>query len=447
MLPWNSGEDIMPIVVGISLRTAGKIYYFDPGTERYLHGEKVVVETARGQELGTVKIPPHDVPETQIVPPLKPVTRRANAMDVSRNAANREREEFSLNVCKRLVEKLNLPMRLIDAQYTLDSSHVLIHFLAENRVDFRELVRELARELHTRIELRQVGVRDEAKLIGGYGICGRKLCCSAFLGDFAPVAISMAKDQGLALNPQKISGSCGRLMCCLAFECDQYRSEKAGMPRLNATVETPQGVGKVTKLNVMSRQVEVMLPDAPAPLWFSADELGGKPLAVAAHCGQEACGGHCCSDELAEVAVLDEGDDELVYVEKTAIEVSHAELTFAAENSAVPVQTGEQDERARSRRRRRNKRPMNADRPPQQAGGTAPQGNAPSANESAAPGANPNRQRRRKPRPPRTDEATTAPQPNGPPSDDRSNVPPGRYKPRRRRRSSQPGGAAPPSES
>jgi hypothetical protein len=197
--------------------------------------------------------------------------------------------------------------------------------MADNRVDFRELVRELARELHARIELRQVGVRDEAKLIGGYGVCGRKLCCSAFLGDFKPVAISMAKDQDLALNPQKISGSCGRLMCCLAFECDQYRVERANLPRMNAVVVTPAGAGKVTKLNVMSRMVEVTLPDAPVPIWYTADELLGKTAARSccrSETGAPTCGGAFPEVPVEEqeefVALLDPLDGPSPYLETMA---------------------------------------------------------------------------------------------------------------------------------
>lgn len=288
----------MPTVVGISLRTAGKVYYFDPGDQPYHPGERVMVETARGVELGTVRQAPHEVSDTSIVPPLKVVVRRANTADYSREVQNREREAFALTACQRQIERLGLQMRLIDAQYTFDGSHVLIHFLAESRVDFRELVRELARELRTRIELRQVGVRDEAKLIGGYGICGRPFCCSTFLNEFAPVAISMAKEQGLALNPQKISGMCGRLMCCLAFEHAHYKTVRADMPRLNMRVETPNGVGKVTKVNVLSRQVEVTIPDAPVPVWFAVDDVhpadAGAPVTPC--CAQHkaaACGGGC----------------------------------------------------------------------------------------------------------------------------------------------------------
>lgn len=406
----------MPIIVGISLRTAGKIYYFDPGTEQFYRGERVVVETSRGLELGFVKVPPCEVADEEIVSTLKPVVRHATALDVSRDAQNREREEQALRVCKRLVEKLSLPMRLIDAQYTLDGSQVLIHFLSENRVDFRELVRELARDLRTRIELRQVGVRDEAKLIGGYGICGRKLCCSSFLDDFTPVAISMAKDQGLALNPQKISGTCGRLMCCLAFECDQYRNERADMPRMNALVTTSEGVGKVTKLNVMSRMVEVSIPDAQAPIWVSADDLNGAQPARA-----------CCANTKDTAACCHGGGRQVLNAAPLNEDVTASDETSAQKKS----------------RRRRKKRP--AGQAAQQEGQPQPVTATAAAEGTAAP-AKP--RRKRKPRakaegavaPVAVPVATGAAGGNPP---EQKKVPSGRYRPRRRRPSSANGDNAP----
>ncbi|OPZ85492.1 MAG: hypothetical protein BWY76_01391 [bacterium ADurb.Bin429] len=295
----------MPIIVGISLRVAGKIYSFDPGNESYYLGERVLVETSRGTELGTVRQPPYEVPNEQVPQGLKRVLRRATDADLRKDAANRDRETHALEACRRHIERLSLPMRLIDAQYTFDGSHVLINFQAESRVDFRELVRELGRELHTRIELRQVGVRDEAKLLDGYGMCGRRLCCSAFLTSFAPVGINMAKAQGLALNPQKISGACGRLMCCLAFEHEHYSELRVGMPKMNARIDTPRGAGKVTKVNALARQVEVTIPGEDSPIWFSMDELYPES---APPCATGACGGcqrHEHQDaEPAPVAVM-----------------------------------------------------------------------------------------------------------------------------------------------
>jgi cell fate regulator YaaT (PSP1 superfamily) len=333
----------------VSLRTAGKIYYFDPGTAEYEREERVLVETARGVELGRVKLPPHKVDDAQIVPPLKPVVRHASTDDLARDAFNRDREANALELCKRLVDRLHLPMRLIDAQYTFDGSHVLIHFLADNRVDFRELVRELAHELHTRIELRQVGVRDEAKLLGGHGICGRQLCCSAFLANFVPVAITTAKDQGLALNPQKISGMCGRLMCCLAFEHECYREESKGLPRMNSTVATPRGAGRVTKLNVLARQVEVTIPELPSPLWFPVNDL-----TLATPAGQDATTSGCpgCPAHAAE-SLHPNLDEKIQYARPDL----HATAVTAEEEDESAAPGEEQPRRRRPRRRRKSDSP------------------------------------------------------------------------------------------
>jgi len=280
------------------LRAAGKIYFFDPKEEDYHRCEKILVETVRGPEIGVVKIPPHEVEEDKIVHPLKPVIRRLTMGDIKHAEYNHEREARAVEICQKYVTKLELPMQLIDAQYTFDGSNVLIHFYSDNRVDFRELVRELARELHTRIELRQVGVRDEAKILGGFGMCGQQLCCSRFLTGFIPVAINMAKEQGLALNPQKISGCCGRLMCCLAYEFEQYRELREAMPGINAIVKTSAGTGKVVKVNPLTGMMDVFIE-------------GEKNLLVC---------------KTADVVVLQQGDSGLdvsdVPVEATAAEIA-----------------------------------------------------------------------------------------------------------------------------
>lgn len=410
----------MPIVVGVSLRTAGKIYFFDPGDGEYFLGERVLVETARGAELGSLRLPAHEVSDEQVVAPLKPVIRRATADDIARDAANRDREAHAVEVCKRLVEQFNLPMRLIDAQFTFDGAHVLIHFFSENRVDFRELVRELARDLRCRIELRQVGVRDEAKLLGGFGICGRTLCCSTFLSNFSPVAINMAKAQGLALNPQKISGTCGRLMCCLAYEYDHYRDAAAALPRVNAQVQTPQGMGKVVKLNVLSGQVEVYIPGDTSTIWYTAAELGLAPPQQPQHscCGAAgACGG-CGHHNEAE------GDET----------PEPAELITAAvdDDAEVGADAATEDNPARRRRRRRKK-------PAGVAGTEASASPKPVVAEGAPGEGTAPAKRRRRPRgarPPRP-EGQPAPVPamvggpdNGQPAAPR---PSARYRPKRRR--------------
>lgn len=427
----------MPVVVGISLRTAGKIYFFDPGAERFLLGEKVVVETARGAEIGVVKVPPSEVGNERVMQPLKPVIRRASTVDISRSAANRKQEESALLVCKRLVAKLNLPMRLIDAQYTLDSSHLLIHFLADNRVDFRELVRELARELRTRIELRQVGVRDEAKLIGGFGICGRKLCCASFLGDFAPVAISMAKDQGLALNPQKISGSCGRLMCCLAYECDQYRHEKAELPRMNTQVETPQGIGKVTKLNVLSHQVEVLLADAPAPIWFSIEELNRAAIGNSHPCCSN-------SDSRCDACQQTPPGETASVVRQRPSSFLTAETTLDKSNP-VAISTshthGEVSPTDAPRQRRRRKRASTASSNSGSTTSVHPECTTLTTSSVQNEAPHRKRPRRRQPRPSGSDPvrpAVAVEIEKGATDAATAQVPSGRYRPRRRRRAKRP---------
>lgn len=212
----------MQTIVGVRFRPAGKIYYFDPDGEAFVCGEKVIVETARGLEFGEICCSNREVPDDQITAPLKKVVRRASRRDEEQLDANRARENEALATCEAKIREHNLPMSLVGAEYTFDGQKLLFYFTAENRVDFRELVRDLAATFKTRIELRQIGVRDEAKMLGGLGPCGRSICCATFLGDFQPVSIRMAKEQNLSLNPTKISGLCGRLMCCLRYECEHY---------------------------------------------------------------------------------------------------------------------------------------------------------------------------------------------------------------------------------
>lgn len=217
----------MAFVVGVRFKSAGKIYYFDNGALELEVGEAVVVETVRGVEYGEVAIKKRDVSEDQLVLPLKKVIRKANDEDQAAYQRNKEKEKEALDVCREKVRVHNLPMRLIDVEYTFDMGKIIFYFTAESRVDFRDLVKDLAAIFKTRIELRQIGVRDEAKMLGGIGTCGRILCCNNFLGEFAPVSIRMAKEQRLSLNPTKISGICGRLMCCLKYESEMYSSKRS----------------------------------------------------------------------------------------------------------------------------------------------------------------------------------------------------------------------------
>ena len=260
----------MPTVVGIRFKKACKIYYFDPAESGVAKGDHAIVETARGVEYGEVVIGPREVNESSIVPPLKPVMRKATAEDDLKLAENKIREKEAFNICLRKIKNHDLPMRLIDVEFTFDVNKIIFYFTADGRIDFRELVKDLASVFRTRIELRQIGVRDEAKMLGGLGSCGRPLCCATFLGDFEPVSIRMAKDQSLSLNPTKISGICGRLMCCLKYENHMYckgcgngnKRERVEIPKMVALVVTPLGEGKVVGINRGQHTASVKLaPD------------------------------------------------------------------------------------------------------------------------------------------------------------------------------------------
>ena len=261
----------MPTVVGIRFKKAAKIYYFDPAATGVEKGDYAIVETARGVEYGEVVIGPRQVEDKSIVSPLKAVMRKATEADANKLAENKVREREAFNICLRKIKNHNLPMHLIDVEFTFDVNKIIFYFTAEGRIDFRELVKDLAAVFRTRIELRQIGVRDEAKLLGGIGCCGRPLCCATFLGDFEPVSIRMAKDQNLSLNPTKISGICGRLMCCLKYEnhmnCKNNcqgcgKRERIEIPKIGSTVVTPLGEGKVTGINRSRRMASVQVaPD------------------------------------------------------------------------------------------------------------------------------------------------------------------------------------------
>lgn len=247
----------MPIVVGVVFKEAGKVYYFDPAGIDLKTGDHVVVKTSRGTEFGEVVSPSEDIAEDEIAAPLKKVVRKATKEDEKKNAKNAEKEKEAFEIAEKKIEKHKLPMKLVEVEYVFDRSKIIFYFTADGRIDFRDLVKDLASVFRTRIELRQIGVRDEAKLIGGLGPCGRKLCCTLFLSDFEPVSIRMAKDQDLPLNPLKISGICGRLMCCLKYEHELYRDFKKKAPKRGTKVETAQGVGTVVDYNVPKSKVIV----------------------------------------------------------------------------------------------------------------------------------------------------------------------------------------------
>lgn len=251
----------MPLVVGVSFRRVGKVYYFDPGDLNLREGDFVIAETARGVEFGEVMIEPREVSDEELVAPLKKIVRQATGDDLEREAVNREKEQQAIEICQRKIAEHNLPMKLIDAEYTFDSSQITFSFTAESRVDFRDLVRDLSSTLKTKVQLHQVGVRDQAKLLGGLGPCGRVLCCAAFLNAFDPVSMKMAKDQSLFLNPDKFSGVCGKLMCCLRYEHDFYRETKDRLPAVGAVVPTDRGPGKVTDVNAVTEMLTIQLED------------------------------------------------------------------------------------------------------------------------------------------------------------------------------------------
>ncbi|SES23204.1 Cell fate regulator YaaT, PSP1 superfamily (controls sporulation, competence, biofilm development) [Gracilibacillus ureilyticus] len=260
-------------VIGVRFKKAGKIYYFDPGEITLTTEDYVIVETVRGVEFGKVVVANKQVDEEDIVLPLKKVIRMANEKDKMLVLENKEVAEEAYNTCQVKIKEHQLEMNLVDVEYTFDRNKVIFYFTADGRVDFRNLVKDLASVFKTRIELRQIGVRDEAKLLGGIGPCGRMLCCSTFLGDFEPVSIKMAKDQSLSLNPSKISGLCGRLMCCLKYENDDYETAKRELPDLGQHIQTNFGKGKVVGLNILERLIQIEIPEKERVVEYTLDEL------------------------------------------------------------------------------------------------------------------------------------------------------------------------------
>ena len=265
-------------VIGVRFRTGGKVYYFAPGDIQFVSGDHAIVETVRGVEYGEVALGNKQVRESEVVFPLKSVIRKATPEDDRRDAENRRLEEEAKPVWFEKVAKNGLEMQLVDVEYTHDNSKLCFYFTADGRVDFRELVKDLAGVFHTRIELRQIGVRDEAKLFGGLGSCGRPFCCNTFLPDFAQVSIKMAKEQNLSLSSAKISGACGRLMCCLRFEQDTYEREYATFPKVDTIVETPKGRGVIVESSFLTGRIKVRMNDDQTVKTFGKDDL--KPLGV-----------------------------------------------------------------------------------------------------------------------------------------------------------------------
>ncbi|MCR4610635.1 MAG: stage 0 sporulation family protein [Lachnospiraceae bacterium] len=329
----------MVTVIGVRFRNVGKIYYFDPKEFEIEVGDKVIVETARGVELGTVLLGKREVDEESIVSPLKPVERVASEEDIEHAEENRSKEKEACTICKEKIAKHGLDMKLVGAEYTFDNKKLLFYFTSDGRVDFRELVKDLAGVFRTRIELRQIGVRDEAKILGGLGICGRELCCCSYLSDFVPVSIKMAKEQGLPLNPMKISGNCGRLMCCLKNENETYKYLNSTLPDKGDMIITPTGrEAKVEDLNVLRQQVVVLVEgedDIKERQVFHIDEIKYK------------------NHHKKEIAVTDEEEAELRDLEDIDEVSSAADYdNVASNNDGKP-----RNKRNKNKKKHRKKNP------------------------------------------------------------------------------------------
>lgn len=289
-------------VIGVRFENAGKLYFFDPGELWPTPGDYVLVETSRGVEFGEVVTGIKEIDDALLQSPLKPVVRIASADDIQHNKDNKAAEKEAYQICQRKIGEHKLDMKLVSVEYTFDNSKILFYFTANGRVDFRSLVKDLAGVFKTRIELRQIGVRDEAKMLGGLGVCGRPICCAAFLGDFQPVSIKMAKEQNLSLNPTKISGVCGRLMCCLKYEQDQYEQTRKKMPKVGKEVITPDGPGVVWELNVIKESVRVRIQKG------DSSELRDYPMEDVQRPGVQAVRRDETADEAAMPAPVTEAE-------------------------------------------------------------------------------------------------------------------------------------------
>ncbi len=312
----------MPLVVGVSFKKVGKVYYFDPNGIDVREGDFVIAATSRGIEFGEVMCEPKIVREDELVAQLKKVVRKATIEDYEREESNRQKEKDAFNLCQDKITAHNLPMKLIDVEYCFDGSQIVFFFSSESRVDFRELVKDLATAFKTKVQLHQVGVRDEAKLIGGLGTCGRALCCASFLAGFDPVSMKMAKEQSLFLNPIKFSGVCGKLMCCLKYEYPTYREAKTRLPKMNSIVGTPRGPGKVIDLNIIKESVSVELEEGGIAHYL-ATELEFTPAArptnhveehedeaIEPEAATSSESGHCCRGECPMKAMMDESPED-----------------------------------------------------------------------------------------------------------------------------------------
>ena len=342
-------------VVDIQFRPGQKVYFFDPDGEQFAAGDNVIIDTARGAEFGTVVNGNHTILMKDVVAPLRKVLRRATAQDEKIIAENRAKEKKAYDVCLQKITEHSLDMQLVSAEYAFDGSKILFYFTADERVDFRELVKNLASVFHTRIELRQIGVRDKAKMVGGLGICGRPFCCASFLDDFQPVSIKMAKTQNLSLNPTKISGTCGRLMCCLKYEQEAYEDLIRNSPKLDSFVDTPDGRGTVVDVDLLRSRVKVRMEDSPETATYYAN----ADIAVLRN-GKAKKNDPPIPADLAPISgagkrVHKEPQEDRMFLDP--IKFRYSTETVVDEPEEV-VQPAEEPAEAKSSRRRRNRKPQ-----------------------------------------------------------------------------------------
>ncbi len=339
----------MPVVVGLQFKPVTKVYHFSPGTLLDLStNDFVIVDTSKGQEIAQVVQPPHSIEDEEVVGEIKPVVRRALAWDLVQKDLWEHKEREALAICREKARESNLSIKIVRCEYNYNGGRLLIYFASESRVDFRDLVRDLARVFRTRIEMRQIGVRDEAKLLDGVGKCGRQLCCTSWLREFTPVSIRMAKNQQLPLNPDEISGVCGRLLCCLSYEDLHYKEQNKKMPKLGAEVVTPQGMGRVRHVHPLKETVTVMLENSVLSEFAVADLIHNK-TAVGGSCST--CGG-CTAKRRAGA----EEDNAKLHRQQSAA-AEPAEVKPAVEEAA---ETGDEDDASASKsKRRRRRRPRN----------------------------------------------------------------------------------------
>ncbi|MEN6356788.1 MAG: stage 0 sporulation family protein [Armatimonadota bacterium] len=326
----------MPLVVGVSFRRVGKVYYFDPGELALNEGDFVIAETARGVEFGEVVLEPREVSEEELVAPLKAVVRVATGDDLQREASNREKEKHAFEVCERKIAEHGLPMKLLEAECAFDGSQVTFSFSADGRIDFRELVKDVAGALKTKVQLHQIGVRDEAKLIGGYGGCGRSLCCATFLSNFEPISMKMAKDQSLFLNPTKFSGVCGKLMCCLRYEHEHYKYAQKRLPAVGAILQLDDGRAKVIDVNVINNMITVET-EQEVQLHIHASQLKLEGLCrrhgVACNMTEKNCQCLLADDSVESAADIEDDLDEEIE-DETEQNTEAADLLDDATSSA-----------------------------------------------------------------------------------------------------------------